>query len=137
MAVVGEIFLERETANDEDGVVVAIHVDSGQAVKSGQPLFDVEHSKATMEVCASVDGFVLHELTKGTSVTFGSRIAYVVDAIDAHGSAPPLPAGALQQAKAPLEAARISSGDKPSGQLLSGRGLVEVLGHFFVMNQSS
>lgn len=114
MAVVGEIFLERETANDEDGVVVAIHVDSGQAVKSGQPLFDVEHSKATMEVCASVDGFVLHELTKGTSVTFGSRIAYVVDAIDAHGSAPPLPAGALQQAKAPLEAARISSGDKPS-----------------------
>ena len=105
MAVVGEIFLERETANDEDGVVVAIHVDSGQAVKSGQPLFDVEHSKATMEVCASVDGFVLHELTKGTSVTFGSRIAYVVDAIDAHRSAPPLPAGASQQAKAPLEAA--------------------------------
>ena len=33
MAVVGEIFLERETANDEDGVVVAIHVEfwpSGQ-----------------------------------------------------------------------------------------------------------
>ena len=114
MAVVGEIFLERETANDEDGVVVAIHVDFGQAVKSGQPLFDVEHSKATMEVCASVDGFVLHELTKGTSVTFGSRIAYVVDAIDAHRSAPPLPAGASQQAKAPLEAALISSGDKIS-----------------------
>ncbi|MGB3583832.1 MAG: biotin/lipoyl-containing protein [Roseiarcus sp.] len=114
MAVVGEIFLERETANDEDGVVVAIHVDSGQAVKSGQPLFDVEHSKATMEVCASVDGFVLHELTKGTSVTFGSRIAYVVDAIDAHRSAPPLPAGASQQAKAPLEAALSSAGDKIS-----------------------
>lgn len=114
MAVVGEIFLERETANDEDGVVVAVHVNSGQAVKSGQPLFDVEHSKATMEVCASVDGFVLHELTTGTSVTFGSRIAYVVDAIDAHGSAPPSPAGASQQAKAALEAARISSADKPS-----------------------
>ena len=41
MAVVSEIFLERETANDEDGVVVAVHVDTGQAVKAGQPLFDV------------------------------------------------------------------------------------------------
>ena len=86
MAVVSEIFLERETANDEDGVVVAVHVDSGQAVKSGQPLFDVEHSKATMEICASVDGFLLHELAQGTSVTFGSRIACVVDAIDPDGS---------------------------------------------------
>ena len=100
MAVVSEIFLERETANDEDGVVVAVHVDSGQAVKSGQALFDVEHSKATMEICASVDGFLLHELTKGTSVTFGSRIAYVVDAVDAHGMSP-LPAATSQQAKAP------------------------------------
>lgn len=45
MAVVGEIFLERETANDEDGVVVAIHVDSGQAVKSGQPLFQGNRAK--------------------------------------------------------------------------------------------
>jgi hypothetical protein len=72
MAVVSEIFLERETANDEDGLVVAVHVDSGAAVKSGQPLFDVEHSKATMEICATVDGFVLHELTKGATVIFGS-----------------------------------------------------------------
>src|SRR5271156_4584717 len=68
-----------------------------------------------MEVCASVDGFVLHELTKGTSVTFGSRIAYVVDAIDAHGSAPPLPAGASQQAKAPLKAARAAASTPPAG----------------------
>ena len=102
MAVVSEIFLERETANDEDGVVVAVHVDSGQAVKSGQPLFDVEHSKATMEICASVDGFLLHELAQGTSVTFGSRIACVVDAIDPDGSFP------AQQTKAPPEAARVS-----------------------------
>ena len=112
MAVVGEIFLERETANDEDGVVVAVHVDSGQPVRSGQPLFDVEHSKATMEVSASVDGFLVHELTTGTTVIFGSRIAVVVDAIGADGSAPPLPAATLQQtAKAPLEAAQASSGD--------------------------
>ena len=104
MAVVSEIFLERETANDEDGVVVAVHVDSGQAVKSGQPLFDVEHSKATMEICASVDGFLLHELAQGTSVTFGSRIACVVDAIDPDGSLP------AQQTKAPLEALRVSPG---------------------------
>jgi pyruvate/2-oxoglutarate dehydrogenase complex dihydrolipoamide acyltransferase (E2) component len=112
MAVVGEVFLERETANDEDGVVVAVHVDSGQPVRSGQPLFDVEHSKATMEVSASVDGFLVHELTTGTTVIFGSRIAVVVDAIGADGSAPPLPAATLQRAaKAPLEAAQASSGD--------------------------
>src|SRR5271155_5074156 len=100
MAVVSEIFLERETANDEDGLVTAVHVDSGEAVKSGQPLFDVEHSKATMEICASVDGFVLHELTKGASVTFGSRIARVVDAIDVEGSFPPSSTATLQRANA-------------------------------------
>src|SRR5271163_593735 len=97
MAVVSEIFLERETANDEDGLVTAVHVDSG---KSGQPLFDVEHSKATMEICASVDGFVLHGLTKGASVAFGSRIAFVVDAIDAEGSLPTSSTGTLQRANA-------------------------------------
>jgi pyruvate/2-oxoglutarate dehydrogenase complex dihydrolipoamide acyltransferase (E2) component len=100
VAVVSEIFLERETANDEDGMVVAVHVDSGEAVKSGQPLFDVEHSKATMEICSSVDGFVLHELAKGTTVTFGSRIAYVVDAIGADGSLPPLSTETFQRANA-------------------------------------
>ena len=57
-----------------------------------------------MEICASVDGFLLHELAQGTSVTFGSRIACVVDAIDPDGSAP------AQQTKAPLEALRVSSG---------------------------
>jgi pyruvate/2-oxoglutarate dehydrogenase complex dihydrolipoamide acyltransferase (E2) component len=125
MAVVSEIFLERETANDEDGVVVTVHVDSGQAVKSGQPLFDVEHSKATMEICASVDGFVLHDLTEGATVTFGARIARVVDAIDAEGSLPLSSTGVMERAnasssavaeatsatKAPPASARPSSGD--------------------------
>ena len=78
--------------------MVAVHVDSGQPVRSGQPLFDVEHSKATTEVSASVDGFLVHELTTGTTVIFGSRIAVVVDAIGADGSAPPLPAATLQHA---------------------------------------
>jgi pyruvate/2-oxoglutarate dehydrogenase complex dihydrolipoamide acyltransferase (E2) component len=121
VAVVSEIFLERETANDEDGVVVAVHVGTGQAVKAGQPLFDVEHSKATMEICASIDGFLVHELTKGMSVIFGSRIACVVDAID--GSAPPSPTVTPQQAKTPPEAARASIGAGPEAALTrSGSG---------------
>ena len=107
MAVVNEIFLERETANDEDGLVVAVHVISGAAVKSGQPLFDVEHSKATMEICATVDGFVLHELTEGTTVTFGSRIACVVDAIGADGSLPPLSTEPTRQADAAASEAKV------------------------------
>jgi pyruvate/2-oxoglutarate dehydrogenase complex dihydrolipoamide acyltransferase (E2) component len=116
VAVVSEIFLERETANDEDGMVVAVHVDSGEAVKSGQPLFDVEHSKATMEICSSVDGFVLHELAKGTTVTFGSRIAYVVDAIGADGSLPPLSTETFQRVNASsstVAAATLEAGAAP------------------------
>jgi pyruvate/2-oxoglutarate dehydrogenase complex dihydrolipoamide acyltransferase (E2) component len=107
-------------------VPVGLPVDSGEAVKSGQPLFDVEHSKATMEICASVDGFVLHGLTKGASVTFGSRIACVVDAIDAERSLPTSSTGTLQptnasssalveatlEAKVPPAPTRASSGDK-------------------------
>ncbi len=127
MAVVSEIFLERETANDDVGVVVAVHVDSGKPVKSGQPLFDVEHSKATMEISVPVDGFVLHELSMGETVTFGSRIAYVVDAIDAEVSLPlsssatreranassSVVAGAALEAKALQPTARRSSDNKP------------------------
>jgi pyruvate/2-oxoglutarate dehydrogenase complex dihydrolipoamide acyltransferase (E2) component len=128
MTVVSEIFLERETANDEDGMVVAVHVDSGEPVKSGQPLFDVEHSKATMEICASADGFVLHALAKGTTVAFGSRIAYVVDAIGADEALPSLSTQTFERADASSsvvaaatlevstsgEPTRASLGDKPS-----------------------
>jgi pyruvate dehydrogenase E2 component (dihydrolipoamide acetyltransferase) len=130
MAVISEIFLERETANDEDGMVVAVHVDSGEPVKSGQPLFDVEHSKATMEICASADGFVLHALAKGTTVTFGSRIAYVVDAIGADPLPPPsteraeraetfssVVAVATAEASAPPEPLRALLGNKAGASL--------------------
>ena len=90
MATVCDIFLEQETANDEDGVVVAIHVASGQPVKSGDHLFDVEHSKATMEIRAPAEGYVIHDLVLSANLSFGTRIGLIVDvASDDTALAPP------------------------------------------------
>jgi pyruvate/2-oxoglutarate dehydrogenase complex dihydrolipoamide acyltransferase (E2) component len=88
MATVCDIFLEQETANDADGVVVAIHVASGQQVKSGDHLFDVEHSKATMEIRAPADGYVIHDLELSANLSFGTRIGLIVDDVS-NDSAPP------------------------------------------------
>jgi 2-oxoglutarate dehydrogenase E2 component (dihydrolipoamide succinyltransferase) len=72
-----DILLERETANDETALVVAVHVMSGSVVGKDDVLFDIENSKATQEVVAPVGGVVSHQLVVGQSVAFGVPIARI------------------------------------------------------------
>ncbi len=98
-----DVVLERETANDEQAVVVAIHVHSGQAVAAEQAMFEIENSKATQDVVAPQDGIVIHNLAVGQAVGFGVAIARIVSpdtpaaapaiVADADPRAPPVRAG--------------------------------------------
>jgi pyruvate/2-oxoglutarate dehydrogenase complex dihydrolipoamide acyltransferase (E2) component len=72
-----DIIIERETANDESGIVVAIHVASGQAVKQDVPLFDIENSKAVQEIWSTHAGILTHDLKIGQTVEFGVPIARI------------------------------------------------------------
>jgi 2-oxoglutarate dehydrogenase E2 component (dihydrolipoamide succinyltransferase) len=72
-----DIMLERETANDESALVVAVHVQSGCVVAKDDVLFDIENSKATQEVVAPVGGVLSHGLMVGQTVAFGVPIAWI------------------------------------------------------------
>lgn len=72
-----EIVLERETANDETALVVAIHTLSGALVEEDALLFDIENSKATQELRAPIAGVIVHSLQVGDNVAFGVPLARV------------------------------------------------------------
>jgi len=92
-----DILLERETANDETALVVAVHVMSGSVVAKDDVLFDIENSKATQEVVAPVGGVVSHQLVVGQSVAFGVPIARIggaaTAAVPAIAICTPVPVG--------------------------------------------
>ncbi|MGD0107610.1 MAG: 2-oxo acid dehydrogenase subunit E2 [Rhodopila sp.] len=69
--------LERETANDETGTVVAVFVESNTFVQKDEVLFDIENSKATQEVVAPESGLLLHDMKVGQTVNFGVPIAHI------------------------------------------------------------
>jgi 2-oxoglutarate dehydrogenase E2 component (dihydrolipoamide succinyltransferase) len=73
-----DVVLERETANDESAIVVMIHVAAGTEVRKGEPIFDIENSKATQEVVAPEDGILSHTLEIGQTVGFGVPIARIL-----------------------------------------------------------
>ncbi len=98
--------LARETANDEDGTLVAIHVASGMQVVAGQLLFEIENSKVTQELEAPASGTLVHGLQLGQTIEFGVAIAQVIDGADASISAEAEPAlsAAAQPVLAPAPA---------------------------------
>jgi 2-oxoglutarate dehydrogenase E2 component (dihydrolipoamide succinyltransferase) len=73
-----DVVLERETANDESAIVVMIHVAAGTEVRKGEPIFDIENSKATQEVVAPESGILSHTLQIGQTVGFGVAIARIL-----------------------------------------------------------
>ncbi|WP_158809377.1 2-oxo acid dehydrogenase subunit E2 [Beijerinckia sp. L45] len=77
-----DIVLERETANDESALIVAIHILSGSAVEADALIFDIENSKATQELRAPTAGVVVHDLQVGDVVKFGIPLARIMPSND-------------------------------------------------------
>lgn len=75
-----DIVLERDTANDESAMIIAVRVPSGTAVAEDDLLFEFENSKATQELRAPQSGILIHSLAVGQSVAFGVPIARIAGA---------------------------------------------------------
>lgn len=84
------IVLDRETANDESGTVVAVHVPSGATVAEDELIFDIENSKATQELRAPQAGVLHHTLEVGSIVAFGVPIASIAPVAEGDGGSPHL-----------------------------------------------
>nr|WP_321986766.1 2-oxo acid dehydrogenase subunit E2 [uncultured Lichenicoccus sp.] len=111
-----DILLERETANDETALVVAIRVASGQAVEEGELLFDIENSKATQEVTAPAAGILSHALANGQTVHFGVPIARILTPSTASAPAASTPEPVTDQAPSPAPAI-VAEAERPAASV--------------------
>ena len=86
----------------DTGLLVAWHKAPGDAVKSGDILFEVETDKSTMEVEAQADGFLTQLRARaGDEVPVGNVIAVIGDTAEAEQPAEaPAPAPAAEAAAA-------------------------------------
>lgn len=88
--------------NQDSAIILAWLKAVGDKVAVGDPLFEVETDKASMEVEASSAGFVAAILApEGENVPVGATIAVLVDSEDALANYAPAPNQAEQKLEAP------------------------------------
>jgi len=99
-----EIRLPQLGQTMEEGTIVDYKVNVGDEVKKGDPIFEVETDKATLEVESPADGFVKHILADlGQTLLVGDAVLILgdkdeevpqsfVDSLKAATAAPPAPA---------------------------------------------
>ncbi len=90
-----EVILPKVDMDMASGIIAVWHVQEGDTVKKGMPLFDIETDKAAMEVECPADG-VIGSITalKGAVVPVGQRVAliYHADESMSPAAAPKTPA---------------------------------------------
>jgi pimeloyl-ACP methyl ester carboxylesterase len=92
-----EVILPRVDMDMAEGSITAWHAKEGDAVKQGEPLFDIETSKATMEVESPATGIVRRiTASVGDTVPVGTVIAWIY----ASGEAVPEPDESTEMAVA-------------------------------------
>ena len=69
-----DVMTPRETVNDESVIVTRVLVSSGNYVKKGQVIVEVETSKTSIEVASPEDGLVVHELKVGQEIDVSSQL---------------------------------------------------------------
>ncbi len=88
-----EVKMPQLGMNQDSAVIVSWLKASGDQVATGDPIFEVETDKATMEVEAAMDGFLAGIVAKeGDDVPVGDLIALIVENeedIEKHNSAEP------------------------------------------------
>ncbi len=62
---------------DETVLVLAIHFESGMAVKGGATIFEIETSKTAYSLAAEVDGTLTHKLSIGDEVKSGQVLGII------------------------------------------------------------
>lgn len=79
MAILSEIYVPKETVNDEFATVAKLYIKSGDNVKKGDTLVDLETSKTIVSVEAEVDGVVEIFCKEGEDVAISSLLMNIVD----------------------------------------------------------
>jgi pimeloyl-ACP methyl ester carboxylesterase len=73
-----EVILPRVDMDMTEGMIAAWHVHEGDTVRAGAVIFEIETSKATMEVDAPASGVIRHiSLAVGESVPVGTPVAWI------------------------------------------------------------
>jgi 2-oxoglutarate dehydrogenase E2 component (dihydrolipoamide succinyltransferase) len=79
MSILQEILVPQETVNDEFVTVAKNYYDTGDEVKPGDILVDIETSKAVVAIEAAQVGFVEYLCEEGDDVTVGNVIIKIHD----------------------------------------------------------
>jgi pyruvate/2-oxoglutarate dehydrogenase complex dihydrolipoamide acyltransferase (E2) component len=74
-----EVLVPRENVNDESVIIRAIHAKSGEQIRKGQLIVQVETSKTNIDIEAPEDGTISHNLLIGAEIRIGERLFYVGD----------------------------------------------------------
>jgi pyruvate dehydrogenase E2 component (dihydrolipoamide acetyltransferase) len=73
-----EVILPRVDMDMTEGMIAAWHVREGEAVRAGSVIFEIETSKATMEVDAPASGVIRHICAPvGQSLPVGTPVAWI------------------------------------------------------------
>jgi pimeloyl-ACP methyl ester carboxylesterase len=79
-----EVILPRVDMDMTEGMIAAWHVSEGDAVREGTLIFEIETSKATMEIDAPASGIIRQiSAPVGTSVPVGTAVAWIYAAGEA------------------------------------------------------
>lgn len=103
------------------GRIAVWHASEGQTITKGEPLFDIETDKATMEVEAPADG-ALHNITaEGVNVAIGEAVAWLYadgeEVTTAQTEVTPAPVEMPEAAPAEIEAVTQSEPQTPTGKI--------------------
>lgn len=99
-----EVIMPKVDMDMTEGKIAYWYVKSGDQVKKGQPLFDIETDKATMEVECPADG-AIHVLTEaiGEAIQVGTPVAWVLAQGETSSSIPGLAVAESTIALSPVE----------------------------------
>lgn len=64
----------KSAVSSQEGQLVEWHVEDGQRVSTGDPIYSIEMEKSTLEVPAPFDGVVKHLATVGETYAVGAPI---------------------------------------------------------------
>ncbi len=123
MAEAHGVTVPRESVNDDVVVLARWHVRAGEKVRAGEPLFDMETSKAAIQVDAARDGYLEPLAAEGDEVAVGSEVGRIHDTPIAAGSGAAgggTSGGAGSGAAGPAGAGSVGAGGGASGATAAG-----------------
>ena len=95
-----EVIMPKVDMDMASGKIMVWHIAEGDAVKKGEPLFDIETDKAAMEVEAPADGILHHTAPEGTEIPIGQPCAWLYALGEAVGQQPAPFGGQREAARA-------------------------------------